>query len=237
MEKREENRTLQFIETMTLTTSYHIFVKEFVSEFRTRYALNALLMFVVTTLSIILFSIGKESPTQDILSGTLWIVIFFSAMSGLSRTFVAEEERGTSMTLRLLVNSSSVYIGKLLYNFILILFLSLIIAVSYLLFINEFEVKSYEIFWITIFLGSAGLASASTILAAIIAKANTKGTLFPVLAFPILLPLLLTCINATKLSTEGAFLTEAVKEFQILISFTVVMVATSFLVFDFVWKD
>lgn len=222
---------------MIIAASYHILVKEFVSEFRTRYALNALLMFVVTTLSIILFSIGQESPSIEVLSGTLWIVIFFSAMSGLSRTFVAEEERGTSLTLRLLVNASSVYIGKLVYNFALILVLSVIIAVSYVLFINEFTVKTYEIFWLTILLGSAGLASASTILAAIIAKANTKGTLFPVLAFPILLPLLLTCINATKLATEGAFIAEAVKEFQILISFTVVMIATSFLVFDFVWKD
>ncbi len=222
---------------MIIATSYHIFIKEFISEFRTRYALNALLMFVVTTLSIILFSIGSESPSADVLSGTLWIVIFFSAMSGLSRTFVAEEERGTSLTLRLLVHSSSVYIGKLVYNFILILVLSIIIALSYLLFIKEFSVKAYDIFWLTILLGSAGLASASTILAAIISKANTKGTLFPVLSFPILLPVLLTCINATKLSTEGAFFSEAVKEFQILFSFTVVMIATSFLVFDFVWKD
>jgi heme exporter protein B len=222
---------------MILVASYHIFVKEFISEFRTRYALNALLMFVVTTLSIILFSIGHESPTQDVLSGTLWIVIFFSAMSGLSRTFVAEEERGTSLTLRLLTNSTSIYTGKLIYNFILILALSIIIAIAYLLLIKEFSVKTYSIFWTTIFLGSCGLASASTILAAIIAKANTKGTLFPVLAFPILLPLLLTCINATKLSVDGAFFSEGIKEFQILISFTVVMVTTSMLVFDFVWKD
>ncbi|NUN70254.1 MAG: heme exporter protein CcmB, partial [Bacteroidetes bacterium] len=129
---------------MIALTSYHIFVKEFVSEFRTRYALNALLMFVVTTLSIILFSIGQESPSSDVLSGTLWIVIFFSAMSGLSRTFVAEEERGTSLTLRLLVNANAVYIGKLLYNFALILVLSLIIAVAYLLLIDEFGVRSYD---------------------------------------------------------------------------------------------
>lgn len=222
---------------MTITTSYHVFIKEFVSEFRTRYALNALLMFVVTTLSIILFSIGAESPSIDILAGTLWIVIFFSAMSGLSRTFVAEEERGTALLLRLHVNSSSVLFGKLLYNLVLIFVLSVIIAASYLLLIKEFVIQSYEIFWLTILLGSFGLASASTILAAIIAKANTKGTLFPVLAFPILLPLLLTCINATKLAAEGAFFTEAIKEFQILISFTVVMIATSTLVFDFVWND
>ncbi len=194
-------------------------------------------MFVITTLSIVLFSIGHDSPSAEILSGTLWIVIFFSAMSGLSRTFVAEEERGTSLTLRLLTNSTSVYTGKLIYNFILILVLSIIIAIAYLLLIKEFSVKNYSIFWLTIFLGSAGLASASTILAAIIAKANTKGTLFPVLAFPILLPLLLTCINATKLSVDGAFFIEGIKEFQILISFAIVMVTTSLLVFDFVWKD
>lgn len=222
---------------MIVAPSYHVFVKEFVSEFRTRYALNALLMFVVTTLAIILFAIGQESPSSDVLSGTLWIVIFFSAMSGLSRTFVAEEERGTSMTLRLLTGSTSVYVGKLVYNFALILVLSLIIAVAYAVLIDGFNVRTPAIFWGTILLGSAGLASASTILAAIIAKANTKGTLFPVLAFPILLPLLMTCINATKLATEGAFVTEALPEFQILISFTVVMIATSFLVFDVVWKD
>ncbi len=226
-----------FKETMYLAASYHILVKEIVSEFRTRYALNALLMFVVTTLSMILFSIGSESPSQDILSGTLWIVIFFSAMSGLSRTFVAEEERGTSMTLRLLANGNSVYLGKFFYNLVLILVLSFFISVAYLVVIKEFVVKSYDIFWTTIVLGSVGLASASTILAAIIAKANTKGTLFPVLAFPVLVPLLLTSINATKLSTEGAFFSEALQEFQILISFIIVMVTASLLLFDFVWKD
>lgn len=222
---------------MYFQATYYIFIKEVVSEFRTRYAINALLMFVVATLAMILFSIGSESPSQEILSGTLWIVIFFSAMSGLSRTFVAEEERNTALTLRLVTTGNSVYFGKLLYNVILILALSLIIAGAYILMIKEFTIQSYDIFWITIILGSIGLASASTILAAIIAKANTKGTLFPVLAFPVLLPLLLTAINATRLSTEGAFFTEAIPEFQILLSFIVVMITASLLLFDFVWKD
>ncbi len=222
---------------MNSIPAYHVIRKEFLSEFRTRYALNALLMFVVTTLSIILFSIGNESPSQEVLSGTLWIVIFFSAMSGLSRTFIAEEERGTSLLLRLITTANSVLVGKLIYNILLILFLSVFISLMYLLLLKEFVVVSFGIFWTTVFLGSVGLGSASTILAAIIAKANTKGTLFPVLAFPVLLPLLLTCINATKLSTEGAFFLEALQEFQILISFTVVMVTASVLLFDFVWKD
>lgn len=216
---------------------YQVFVKEVASEFRTRYALNALLMFVVTTLTMVVFSLGDNAVPYEILSGMLWIVIFFSAMSGLSRTFVTEEERGTSLTLRLLTTATNVYVGKLLYNVVLILSMSVFIAFAYGIIIDDFVVRSASIFWTTIVLGGIGLAAASTILAAIIAKANTKGTLFPVLAFPVLLPLLLTCIRATVLSVEGAFFAEAFKDFQILISFSVVMIAASVMVFEYVWND
>ena len=222
---------------MTTNIPYQIFVKEVVSEFRTRYALNALLMFVVTTLSMIVFSLGDNTVPYEILCGMLWIVIFFSAMSGLSRTFVTEEERGTSLTLRLLTKAANVYIGKLIYNTVLITSLSVFIALLFQLVIDDFKIQTQPIFWVTIILGSIGLAAASTILAAIIAKANTKGTLFPVIAFPILLPLLLECIKATVLAVEGAFFVEAVKDFQILISFIVVMIVASLMVFDFVWND
>ncbi len=77
-----------------------VFTKDLYSELRTRYALNALIMFVVVTLSIILFSTAGETVSPSLSAGILWIIIFFSAMSGLSRSFVSEEERGTTMTLR-----------------------------------------------------------------------------------------------------------------------------------------
>ena len=92
-------------------------------------------------------------------------------------------------------------------------------------------------FLVTILLGSIGFAAAATIIAAIIARANTRGTLYPVLSFPILLPLLLTVINATRLASEGAFFQEAAGEFQILISYIVVVVVVSYMLFEYIWKD
>ncbi len=216
---------------------YVIFRKELRSELRTRYALNALFMFIITTLSIVLFSIGSEDVSPNVLSGVLWIVIFFSSMSGLSRTFVSEEERGTVMTLQLLTKSLNVFFGKLLFNFVLLCILNVIAVVLYIILINDFLVKNYLIFTVTLMLGTLGLASASTIIAAIISKANTKGTLYPVLSFPILLPLLLTVINATRLAVEGAFFTEAIGEFQVLVSYFVVIVTVSYLVFEYIWKE
>ena len=106
-----------------------------------------------------------------------------------------------------------------------------------MLLIGGFVVKSYGIFSLTIGLGTIGLASASTIIAAIISKANTKGTLYPVLSFPIMLPLLLTVITATRRSVEGAAFSEAIGEFQVLVSYIVVILAVSYIVFDYIWRD
>lgn len=214
-----------------------IFRKDWNSELRTRYAMSALIMFVIITISIILFSLGTESAPADVLSGMLWVVIFFAAMSGLSRTFVTEEERGTAMTLQLLASPSAVFFGKLLFNLVLVLCLNALTVVLYSIFINGFLIRTTSIFIVTIILGSIGLAGAATIIAGIISKANTKGTLYPVLSFPILLPLLLTVINATRLAAEGAFFEEAMGEFQILVSYIVVVVVASYMLFDYIWKD
>ena len=221
----------------SISATWTIFKKDMYSELRTRYALNALLMFVITTLSVILFSIGNENVSPELLAGVLWIIIFFSTMSGLSRTFVSEEERGTVMTLHLIARPLTVFFGKLLFNLILLGALNVFTVVLYLLLVTGFSVVNYPIFIITIILGTLGLGSGSTIIAAIIAKANTKGTLYPVLSFPILLPLLLTVINATKLSVEGVPLVDAIGEFQVLISYLIVLLAISYLLFEYIWKE
>jgi heme exporter protein B len=167
----------------------------------------------------------------------LWVAVFFAAMSGLSRTFVAEEERGTSMTLQLVASPTAVLVGKLLFNLVLVVSLNAFVVLLYSAFIAEFVIRTYSIFIVTVMLGSVGFAAAATIIAAIIARANTKGTLYPVLAFPILLPLLLTVINGTRLATEGAFFEEALGEFNILVSYIVAVVAVSYILFDYIWKD
>jgi len=158
-----------------------VFTKDLYGELRTRYALNALIMFVVVTLSIILFSTAGETVSPSLSAGILWIIIFFAAMSGLSRSFVSEEERGTTMTLQLWVKPTSVLLGKLAFNAVLIYVLNAMIIVAYLLTMPTFTIQSPIIFLLTVVLGSFGLASASTFIAAIISKANSKGTLYPVL--------------------------------------------------------
>jgi heme exporter protein B len=214
-----------------------ILIKDIKSEFRNRYSLNSLIMFVIITLSIILFAIGLENISGYVMTGLLWIVIFFASTSGLSRTFVSEEERGTSTALKLFASPGTIYFGKLLFNIILMLCLSIFVSFCYFIFMKDFIIKNHLIFWLTIVLGSIGLSSASTIIAAIVSKANNKGTLYPVLSFPILLPLLLVVIGLTKSAIDGDMISSVINEFVMIISYSVILITASYLLFDLIWKD
>ncbi len=220
-----------------LKNAVSIVKKDIRSELRNRYAINSLLLFVLITISIILFSVGLEDVSPSIHAGLFWIVIFFAATSGLSRTFVSEEDRGTSLSLKLVAAGGTIYFGKLLFNIILMLFLTLFVCICYLFFMDHFIIKNYITFSLTLFLGSIGLASASTIIAAIISKAGSKGTLYPVLSFPVLLPLLIIVIGLTKSAQDGDPLSSVINQFLLIISYSGILITVSYLLFDFIWKD
>lgn len=217
--------------------AYNLFLKDFRSELRTRYAINALAMFIIVAISVILFSIGNEKINENLTAGLFWVVIFFTAMSGLSRAFVSEEERGTTLTLQLIASPTTVFSGKLIFNVILVFAMNAIIAVLYGALFEDFIIKNFLLFIATFVLGNIGLAVSSTIIAAIIAKAGAKGTLYPVLSFPILLPLILTCVQLTLFSFDGTSFEKSRFELAIVLSYDVIMITVSYLLFDFIWKE
>jgi heme exporter protein B len=217
--------------------SYSLFLKDFSSEIRTRYAINSLLMFIIVAISVILFSVGNERISPVLTGGLFWVVIFFSAMSGLSRVFVSEEERGTSLTLQLIASPATVFSGKLVFNLVLVFAMNTVIALLYSTLFDEFIIKNFTLFLLTFILGNIGLAVSSTIIAAIISKAGAKGTLYPVLSFPILLPLILTSVKLTEFALDGTSIEESIFELAIVASYDVIMISASYMLFDFIWKD
>ena len=126
--------------------AYNLFLKDFRSELRTRYAINALAMFIIVAISVILFSVGNEKISPSLTGGLFWVVIFFTAMSGLSRAFVSEEERGTALTLQLIAAPSTVFSGKLIFNIILVFAMNAVIAILYSAMFDAFVIKNFALF-------------------------------------------------------------------------------------------
>lgn len=218
-----------------LKQSLIVFRKDFQLEFRTRYALNAIALFAVTTLTVISFSIGPTRLNSTVLAPLLWIVLFFSAISGLAHVFVREEEQQTADTLRLVVPPTAVLLGKWFFNVVLLIGLELIVLPLFFIMMNA-RVENLDILLAVVFFGGLALASVATIIAAIIAISGSRGALFAVLSFPIALPVLLSAIHSTQLALEGAAFIDCLDDLRVLFSFNVVIITTAIMVFEFVWR-
>ncbi len=216
--------------------TYLIFIKDVQQEFKTRYAINAILLFAVVTLSAVSFAIGTYAANNRILSALFWVILFFSSMSGLSHIFIREEETNTADTLKLVARPSSIFLGKFLFNLILLFLLELVLIPLFIAVMN-FKIADVSLFLVTLGIGNFGLAGGGTIVAAIISKASSKGALFTVLSFPILLPILISGISATRKATEEVGFAQAQNEIQALIAYGVIILVAGIMLFDFVWNE
>ncbi len=217
--------------------AWAVFSKDAKLELRSRYAINMLLMFVLAALLLVLFAVGQEEMSERVQAALLWVVILFSAAVGLGRAFIAEEERGTVLLLQLNTRGSMVYAGKLLFNFLLVLGVNLVAMGAFFLLLNV-EAPLPGLLLTTLVLGALGLSGATTLLAAIIARTAQQGPLLPVLLFPLLVPLLLSVVSATRNALPtGAGWPASTDELLTLLGFAGVVITASVLLFDYVWND
>jgi heme exporter protein B len=223
-----------------LSASWAVLAKDVRSEWRTRVALSSLFLFAFAVLIMVGYSVGPThlSPEDrpSVNSVLLWIVLFFSAMTGLSRAFVREEESGTAAALRLTADPSSVLLGKLLANLGLLLVLTAFVVPLFLAMMS-FDIQSPGLFLAILLLGDLGLASASTFVAAIVAKASAKGTLFAVLSIPLLLPPLVAAVMGTRLAATESELSVGLDVLRLLVAYDGVITTGAFLLFSVVWKE
>src|SRR5690554_1069739 len=173
-----------------MKSTFAIFKKDLQSELRTRFGINVVLAFVIAAMLLVLFSLRADQLEPAPKSALIWIVILFAALSSLSRSFVAENDKKTFDLLRMYSNGSSVYSGKLLYNFIFTLLVNAASFVLYI-FLMNMAIQSWPAFLTILIIGTAGLSGVATMTAAIISQADRKGAVFSVLSLPLFMPLVL----------------------------------------------
>ena len=222
-----------------LNEALSIWIRDLRGEFRTRYAVNAILIFAVTTLIAVSFSIGayriEDAEKPFLYAVLLWIIIVFSAFSGLSRSFVKEEEAGTMDVLKLSARPQAVFLGKLFFNLTLLGALEIIVVPCFILFMG-YQIIAPGFFIVMVITAGLGIGSATTIIVAMITQAGAKGALFSVLSFPLVLPLMITAIKGCERAAIG-MATAGWPEVRIAVAFTAVMITVSLFLFPLIWEE
>lgn len=217
-----------------------VLAKDWRSELRTRYALNTLALFAITTLVTVSFGIGPVGVSSDmagsVLPVVLWIILLFAATAGLPRLFVHEEETHTAIALRLSATPSALFTGKLIYGVTLIFALEILVVPLFVA-LMQLPVDKPALLLGVLISGGYGLAAASTLISAIISQAQGPSTLFAVLAFPVLLPLFILLIDVTRTAVLPAMLTTPMGGQVVpLLLYDLVVTVAGWMLFPAVWN-
>jgi len=207
--------------------------KECRSEWRTRYGLNAALLFSITTLTAVSFAVGRLANRTDLLAALLWIVILFAALATLSHAFVREVEGHTMVLLRLVATPTAIAIGKLLFN---LLFLGVleVVTVPLFLILMGGPPPQWGAFVGILALGSLALAASATLVGALIAQSRGRGALYAGVSFPLLLPVLGAAVSGTRAQWQGGPIDG---EVRLLAAYATAVLAVSLLLYDHLWED
>jgi len=208
-------------------------LKEIKLEMRNKYALGGILLYVVSTIFVSYLSF-KKIINPSTWNALFWIILLFASINGVAKSFIGET-RGRLLYMYTLASPQAVIISKIIYNSLLLLLISGLCLVVYSLFVGNI-VQDVQLFLIVLSLGSFGFSSLLTMVSAIASKSNNNFTLMAILSFPILMPLLIVLIKLSKNAIDGLENWDA-NYLLILLFINVIIVALSYLLFRYLWRD
>ena len=207
-----------------------ILQKDFLIGMRRRATFAAMMMFALTATASLSLSTGGAFIEPKFLAALLWVVIFFAASAGISGTFDDEAQAGTLSTLKLYADAQAILFGKMIYVFLSLVALTIFILPIFLILFDA-PIENFLLLIATIFLGLIGFAAAGTLTAALTTSATVKGGLFPILLFPITLPIFLPAIALTEISFTGAAFEAS--SLIIMAAFDSILITASSILYDY----
>ncbi|CAH2715231.1 MULTISPECIES: heme exporter protein CcmB [Neobacillus] len=211
--------------------------KDLYSELKTKQILTTQIIFA--GLVIVVFSFAFDpanNTTKAVIPGVIWVIIVFAGILGLNRSFISEQRNDTMQGLLVApMESSSIYLGKFLANFAMMLVVE-IVSIPFLFLLFDFKFNgSLGYFVLVIFLGSFGFIAIGTFLAALAANSKSSEMLLPLLLFPITTPILIGVVQATKIIlTNMEKLSSAIAWIQLVTAYDVIFFVVCFLLIDYV---
>ena len=216
-----------------------IFLKELKVEFRNKQMINSyfILSLMIITSFRFAFSIIDFSLTQ-LASPILWITFFFSGMFSLSPTYKREIEQGTREGLMLApISPSSIYVGKLLTNLLVIFCLELFTLILFFVFFPV-DVPDLLALLTLVVIGTIGIVALGNIISAISSNLAQSEVMLPVLLIPVLLfTIVMSSVSATSKVFAGAHLFGIMEEIKFILAFDVVFLAAGYLLIDYILEN
>ena len=187
---------------------------EFLLEIKSSHNLFYITFFSLSCLMLSVFSFPPSELNEIIiLSGFFWIIIALASIKLIENSFVREREEGI---YDLIYTSSAdnylVFLAKLITFSLILLGVQLLIFTIYSLISTTIEIDKIFQILILCVVSNIGLIGLGILIYLMTSLSSTRSFLFPLILFPIIVPLLIHSSNifiALCLGMEISFYTES----------------------------
>ena len=210
--------------------------KEIQLEWRQKYAMHGLLLYLASTVFVCYLSFkAKQQAIHPITWNTLfWIILLFIAINAIGKSFTQESAQ-RNLFYYTIASPEAIIFSKITYNTLVMVAISLIGIVFYSWVMGN-PVGNFPLYLLSLVLGAVGFSATLSMVAGIAAQGENTATLMAVLSFPIILPMLLMLLKVSKSAMDGLSIQENWDEIAILTSIDVIVIVLSGILFPYIWR-
>jgi heme exporter protein B len=211
----------------------YLIKKEVLLEWRSKYALNGVLLYVVSTVFVCFLSFVSIAPITW--NALFWIIMLFASINAVSKGFL-HESKGQQLYIYTIASPLALIISKTVYNVLLMMLLTLIALFFYMM-VFDYVPQDLGLYIIATVLGSLSFSTIFTMISAIASKAGNGGMLMAILSFPVIIPVLIVLIKLTKNAIDGLDRSVSLDEIGLLLIINALVAAVTLLLFPYLWRD
>jgi heme exporter protein B len=211
--------------------------KDLAAEYRSRELLSSMMVFALLVIFIFNYALNLEpSVRAKVTAGVLWVTFVFAGTIGLNRSMAVEKDRGCLDGLLLApVDRTAIFFGKVISTLIFMLLVEVIMLPFYGLFYNVNLFNPGLL--LVMLLGSIGYVVVGTLLSSMAVQTRTRDILLPIILFPIIIPILLSALDASNGYLNHLEFDLIKPALVLLVALDVIFTAVSFMVFDYVVEE
>jgi heme exporter protein B len=174
-------------------------------EVRSRVATNQVLPFALLVLILFAFALDADrGRLAAVAAGLFWVAVLFSGLLAVQRSFALEAGDDARDALRLSgLDGAAIFLGKAGAVAVQLLVLEAVLAVAAVV-LYDVTLRGGLMLALTCLLATAGIAAAGTVYGVVAAGLRVRDTLLPLLALPVLAPVLLGAARACEAALSAA---------------------------------